>query len=57
MIKSVYLSGLQLDNLYRLDIYKFVEENPDKIRTFKNLNELETINKNLIGSGMFIKIN
>lgn len=57
MIKSVYLSGLQLDNLYRLDVYKFVEENPDKIRTFKNLNELESINKNLIGSGMFIKIN
>jgi hypothetical protein len=56
-IKAIYLSGLQLDNLYRMDVYRYAKENPEEVKSFKNISHMVDVNKRLVGSGSYMEIN
>lgn len=56
-IQAIYLSRIQLDNLYRLDVRKYAGENPEKVITMNSINELKERNNKITFGGEYIVVN
>jgi len=55
-IKGVYLTGRQLDNLYRMDVRRYAQDFSDVVKSFNNISHMVHVNANLTGSGCYVEL-